>query len=459
MKLGSWLIARGKISGVQLKRALLDQSFYGGYLSSSLLKLGYIDERTLGEYLSDAFQVPYAPAPKFKNIPPEILRTVPHQLAEKHQIVPLALAGRKLQLAMMNPRDVLVIDEVAFLTGLQVEPHVSSETLILGALERYYRVPRSVRETIPLADRIGELQEAPGADRPEPFFSSFGEQPTPSSPLREEVGIDGPLLTDPAEDSEALSSGRVEKESIRLRLGADVSLPSNITEWREPGEAVDPAHHDGPKGTGTPPAPESRPFSPKLPEPSTFRADAEATPIRTSPGLRASLSLVPSVPPGSLEDVAQRLRDSGDRDGIFDALLGFCAQRFLRTALFLVHQDKVVGWSGRGEGFEPARIRAAMVPFSRPSIFSYFRMGSDFYFGPVPELPANRQFYRELSLDPPQRVLLIPILIKDRLIAILYGDNGAERREEPDVALYRRLAQKVSLALEILILRNKITMS
>jgi hypothetical protein len=85
-------------------------------------------------------------------------------------------------------------------------------------------------------------------------------------------------------------------------------------------------------------------------------------------------------------------------------------------------------------------------------------MGSDFYFGPVPELPANRQFYGELGVSAPDRVLLVPIQIKGRLIALLYGDNGTGRREEPDIGLYRRVAQKASLALEILILRNKIEM-
>jgi hypothetical protein len=85
-------------------------------------------------------------------------------------------------------------------------------------------------------------------------------------------------------------------------------------------------------------------------------------------------------------------------------------------------------------------------------------MGSEFYFGPVPDLPANRQFYGDLGTEVPERVLLIPIQIKGRLIALLYGDNGTGRREEPDILLFRRLAQKASLALEILILRNKIEM-
>ncbi len=174
--------------------------------------------------------------------------------------------------------------------------------------------------------------------------------------------------------------------------------------------------------------------------------------------MRPPLTLVQPLPPGSLEEVSRNLKNSLSRDEVFNALVAFCAARFMRTALFVVMQEKVIGWGGHGSGFDPARVRATTVPFGVPSIFSYFRMGSDFYFGPVPDLPANQHFYRDLSVPAPDRVLLIPIHIKGRLIALLYGDNGAGRREEPDIALFRRVAQKASLALEILILRNKIEM-
>ena len=143
---------------------------------------------------------------------------------------------------------------------------------------------------------------------------------------------------------------------------------------------------------------------------------------------------------------------------MFDALLDFCAGRFGRTAIFLVTQDKVIGQGCRGEGFDSARIRATTVNLDVPSIFSYFRMGSEFYYGPVPGLPANQHFYRAVGLPPPERIWMVPMMIKDRLIALLYGDYTGTRREEPDIALYRRLVQKATLALEVLILRNKIMM-
>ena len=454
MKLGSWLLARGKISGVQLKRALLDQSFYGGHLSTSLIKLGHLDESTLGEYLSDVFQMPFADSSRFQTVDPEVLRMIPRQLAEKHQIIPLALEGRKLQLAMMKPRDLLVVDEVSFLTGLQVEPWVSSENNLLTALEQYYQIPRSERETIPLADSVED--EFP-ADRPR--TESLGRtvparQVPATAPAsgQEEMGLDGRPLSAPAELSDATNDPAPETSPPNLPSG---TIPRSIQDWRDQAQMEEdqpespPADH---AADSTQPLPSS-PNPSQAPSLSSKVSDSLEKQRRPTP-----LTALPTPVPTTIEEVTQRLRDSHDRDVIFDSLLGFCSQNFLRTALFVVMQDKVIGWSGRGDGFERDRIRSVSIPFSVPSIFSYFRMGSEFYFGPVPNLPVNKKFYSDLSVSTPDRVLLVPIFIKDRLIAIFYGDNGASQREEPDIALYRRLAQKAALALEILILRNKIEM-
>jgi MshEN domain len=440
MKLGSWLIAKGKISGVQLKRALLDQSFYGGYLSSSLMKLGYLDESALGEYLAETFKVSYAPSSLFNNIPSEVLRVVPQAIAAKHRLMPLSVIGRKLQVAMMNPRDLLVLDEVAFLTGFQVEAWVTSESVLLDALEKYYQVPRPVRETIPLAEQ-GEEDED-GKIRP------LTPSPTPTQEPKvaqriggDEIGLDGRPLSASAEPAEEVRSIPPSMESQGGRVHSDAPVPRSMEEWRSQEQAL---------GGGEPPA---------APQPPVAAPSRSATPAAAeNRQTRPPLTLVQGHRPLSLEEVSKSLKNSFSRDEVFDALVGFCSSRFSRAALFVVMQEKVIGWGGTGGGIDPGRIRATVVPFSVPSMFSYFRMGSDFYFGPVPDLPANQQFYRDLAVNAPDRVLLIPVQIKGRLIALLYGDNGTVRREEPDIALFRRVAQKASLALEILILRNKIEM-
>ncbi|HZN03202.1 MAG TPA: hypothetical protein VFD06_06400, partial [Candidatus Polarisedimenticolia bacterium] len=144
------------------------------------------------------------------------------------------------------------------------------------------------------------------------------------------------------------------------------------------------------------------------------------------------------------------------RDDVFAVILDFVAARFRRTALFVVQGDRVTGWSGRGDGIEPIRVRQVSVPLDRPSLFAFFRGGADDYQGPVSDLPANTRFYLDLGCPAPERALLLPLRIKDRPAVILYADNAGERGPSPDIATLRRLLAKASLALEILILKTKI---
>jgi hypothetical protein len=164
------------------------------------------------------------------------------------------------------------------------------------------------------------------------------------------------------------------------------------------------------------------------------------------------------APTDSMEMVSRRLREAETRDEVFGAVLDFASTSFRRTALFVVQQDRVLGWSGRGEGLFPSRIRNVIVPLDRPSLFVVFRSGADYYYGPVPDLPANARFYLDLGCPPPARVLLMPLVITGRTAVVLYGDSGPEAARAPDVMLYRRLLAKAALALEVLILRNKIMM-
>ena len=190
-------------------------------------------------------------------------------------------------------------------------------------------------------------------------------------------------------------------------------------------------------------------------------ADAGAAdpPFRKA-GPAAAAALAPPVPfpARTMEAVSERLRAAETRDEIFDAVLDFTAARFRRAALFVIQQDRALGWSGRGDGLAPGRIRNVTVPFDRPSLFVFFRTGGDYFYGPVPDLPANARFYLDLGCPPPARVLLVPLTIKERPSVILYADNGPDTAAVPDVQLFRRLLSKAALALEVLILKNKIMM-
>ena len=150
MRLGEVLIQKGLITQAQLAQALDAQLIYGGHLGTCLVELGLIDLETLGKTLSAAFKANHAHNEIMDNVPPQIICLLPPKLVERHHAIPFALAGRTLRVGMINPCNLLALDELSFATGYKIEAWVAPEILIVRAMERYYGISRKLRY-IPLS--------------------------------------------------------------------------------------------------------------------------------------------------------------------------------------------------------------------------------------------------------------------------------------------------------------------
>jgi len=138
IKLGQLLITSNIISEDQLKEAMGRQRKEGGRLGTNLVKLGYITEDKLVAFLSKQWGVPAINLADYK-IEPQVLKLIPVEIARKYLIIPVARVGATLTIAMADPSNVFVIDDVKFMTGYNVEVVVSSETSIVNAITSYYR--------------------------------------------------------------------------------------------------------------------------------------------------------------------------------------------------------------------------------------------------------------------------------------------------------------------------------
>jgi type IV pilus assembly protein PilB len=136
-RLGDLLVAEGLISQDQLLRALADQKGTSEKLGSVLLRLNLLSEEQLIGFLSRQYGIPSITLSQL-DVEPEVLRLVPAPIAKKYEVLPVKRVGGTLTLAMADPTNVFALDDVAFMTNLQVLPVVASQAAIRKAIDRNY---------------------------------------------------------------------------------------------------------------------------------------------------------------------------------------------------------------------------------------------------------------------------------------------------------------------------------
>src|SRR6185436_2174869 len=141
-RLGELLVREKLISLQQLRSAQDEQKKSGQNLSYALAKLGFISDGEITTFLSSQYRLPSINLDEYE-IEPEIIKLVSKDICEKHRILPVSRSGSSLIVAMADPTNLNATDDVKFLTGLNVEPVVCSETAIQAAIDRYYNAEPS----------------------------------------------------------------------------------------------------------------------------------------------------------------------------------------------------------------------------------------------------------------------------------------------------------------------------
>ncbi|MED5371834.1 MAG: type IV-A pilus assembly ATPase PilB [Myxococcota bacterium] len=136
-RLGELLVREKLITPLQLQKAVNDQRSTGGRLGHHLTKLGYIEENELTAFLSQQYGVPSINLSDFE-IDQEVLKLVPREVVQRHQVIPVNRAGNVLIVAMSDPSNIYAIDDIKFVTNLNIEVVVATDTAIADAIERYY---------------------------------------------------------------------------------------------------------------------------------------------------------------------------------------------------------------------------------------------------------------------------------------------------------------------------------
>ena len=159
------LLREKAVTADQLKQATEHQRKNGLSMASALVNLGFISEQELAEVLSNHLGYPYIDLEQFE-VYPEVVSLLSADVAKKYMIMPIHQIRSFLTLAMMDPTDLEVVEDIRFRTGLSIQPVIASESAIAAAINRYYGTADALRvkkilEDIELADeaRINIVDE------------------------------------------------------------------------------------------------------------------------------------------------------------------------------------------------------------------------------------------------------------------------------------------------------------
>ncbi|GMU10288.1 hypothetical protein [Corallococcus caeni] len=166
----------------------------------------------------------------------------------------------------------------------------------------------------------------------------------------------------------------------------------------------------------------------------------------------------PAAPPPTpltFPEAQAELARSSDREDVARTVLRFAMGKWRRCLLLSVQGNLVTGWHGMGQGVNDEGVRRIGVPLRDQSTFRLVRDLRSHYVGPVKRDAAMGMFYRLLGGGFPTTAVILPLLVRGKVVHLLYVDNGAEQFTPPDVGELLILSQGVGRSYEAMMRRRK----
>lgn len=364
MRLGEILLERGFVTHDELRSGLDACRRQGGRLGTWLVRLGILNEAKLLQALSEQSGVPSVTALELASAPAEVHALLPASFARRHLVMAFARRGKVLDVAMANPGDLVVRDEIASLTGMVVRPHVATEAALTAALAIHTATPPP----------------------------TTGPPPGPPRGSAREWRQFWRLESTPPELFRALVGGQTQPAVCSLA---------------------------------------------------------------TFPGLlpRGELGSSRHVDLGQLGDALAAVTH---RDQVAELTLACLSTLAPRVALFSLHQGRVLGWAVRSEWTVEEDFHTLILPLDRPSVFLNLSKGVDLHNGPVASGEGNELLFDALGPPRPEAALIAPVRVRGRPAAFVWLDAGSAGTAGLPVPAVREAARLAGLALEVLVLRQKL---
>ncbi|AKJ02851.1 type II secretion system (T2SS) protein E [Archangium gephyra] len=437
MRLGELLLQENVITPEALEEALESQVVHGGRLGTNLVELGLLSEQELARLLGKQHNVASASGEMVPD--PRALELVDINEADEKDYLPMRVDATRMSVAVINPQDLETLDALAFRTGKRVVPVVIPEFRMNQLQRRYCKAFRAMRAIDMNAVRPSRAQqEAQKAAAAEQSPDLISEEEFQSLYARALTGGGAPPGAEPVLDlvemveDEApapIVEGYVTEAPVEL---PPLEVPELLPEALVLEEAPPPV---------APPKP-----PPPVPAPPPVASVRPRAPV-----------VAPEPPPTPLTfaEAQAELGRSLDREQVATTVLRFALGKWKRSLLLSVQGNLVTGWRGMGQGVREAAVKRIGIGLQAPSTFRLVRDTRSHYVGPVRRDAASGLFYKLLGGDYPTTAVILPLLVRGKLVHLLYVDNGPGQLTPPDVGELLILSQGVNRSYEAMIRRRK----
>jgi Type II secretion system (T2SS), protein E, N-terminal domain len=376
-QLGEILVEMGACERQRVAEALDNQVVFGGRLGTNLLELGAVTEDVLARALARRYSV--ASLHGDLSPDPQAIALVKPGQADRLEIVPYELAGRRLTVLCCDPSDLGKFDDLAFALDKNVVPVVVPEARLWALLRTHY-----------------------GAGRPRRGVEVDVARPRAESPNSREVEPREDLM-DEAQFASLYQNRRPTPPPVEAR---DVgSAVRRLPPWPD-------RNARAPAGVRGSPPEVQLPAASRRPEPSETLAEP---------------SEVEVPEPLSFAEAVRALSGVTDRDAIARIVIRYARSYFRRVVLLTVHARGLDGWEGLGEGLSPGMVARLHVPFGKPGFLQTVVESRSHLLGPLSRTEANVRLLRALGGGVPENAFAMPILARGNVVNVLYADDGRGR--------------------------------
>ncbi len=426
-RIGELLIAEGLLSEGAVQSALGYQRHTGEpfRLGTILLDRDLLGEESLLKALSVIHRCDYVTWQQILRATPHIVRILPERAAVRLAAFPYALEGRGVRVAFKNPSNLAAVDEVSALTGRPVIPAVITEVRLLHAFHLFHGrpVPIEFRSVLQKLERKEERR----------LYRTRATQLT--------------AVALPA--AEAPRKGREIPISFEGRTAAATAAPASV-----PVSPAAPASFAAPFLQAESELRDSEDVAGLLPDFTPPRAESpderaagmwtDAVPVPSSAATSVEHEIIaPDAPPapeapaptfdgGLVPHAFVSAEGATGRDEIAESALDALASRFPRVLLLVSGQDAIQGWTGRGSRLTRSRVSHVRVAWGEPSIFAFVKLSGSSHRGGLSRILLPPELAALIGDKGIASCAVLPVRIKDRLVAFLYADRAGAPMSDAD---------------------------